>query len=261
MVARRAGAAPLSVAARALSLLGAFDSDHVALTLSDLARRTDLPVATCHRLVHELVEWGALIRIDGQYRIGHRIWSLGLLAPVHRGLSEIANPFMQDVLQVTKNVVNLSVLDGDRALMLDRISGTSVGRAVRRVGDRLSLHASAGGKVLLANAPADVVESALHNPERHTRHTIVDPDRIRKEMAEVRRRGYAITVEETALGTSGAAVPVVGLDGRVIAALGVVMVGRQANPGAIVPVLQVAARGIARQVQLSAGFGYEDVHD
>ncbi len=261
MVARRVGPAPRSVAARTLRLLGAFDADHTGLTLSELARRTDLPVATCHRLAHELVEWGALTKVDGRYRIGHRIWSLGLLAPVHRGLSEIASPFMHDVLQVTKNVVNLVVLDGDRALLLERISGTSVGQPVLRVGDRTSLNASTGGKVLLAHAPAAVVESALRSPERHTRHTMVDPERIRKEIDEVRRRGYATTVEETALGTSAAAVPVVGVDGRVIAALGVVMVGRRANPGSIVPVLQVAARGIARQVHQSAGYGYEDLHD
>lgn len=258
MVARRPGPAPLSVTGRALCLLGAFDADHVALTLSELARRTDLPVATCHRLVQELVEWGALTRVDGQYRIGHRIWSLGLLAPVHRGLSEIASPFMHDVLQVTKNVVNLFVLDEDGALLLERISGTAVGRPVLRVGDRVSLHASAAGKVLLAHAPAEVVDSALRNPERLTRHTVVQPGRIRAEMKRVRARGYATTVEEAAMGTSAAAVPVVGLDGRVIAALGVVMVGRKANPASIVPVLQVAARGIARQVQLSAGYGYED---
>ncbi|MBB4932835.1 DNA-binding IclR family transcriptional regulator [Lipingzhangella halophila] len=244
---------------RALRLLAAFDTDHVALTLSALARRADLPVATCHRLVGELVAWGALTKVDGRYRIGHRIWYLGLLAPVHRDLSEIANPFMQDVLQVTKNVVNLFVLDGDQALLLERISSTQVGPAVLRVGDHVGPHATAGGKVLLAHARPDVVDRALRAPHRYTRNTLVGAESLRRELVLVRRHGYATTVEEVAPGTSGLAIPVAGHDGTVFAALGVVIVGNRVNPRPLVPVLQIAARGIARQVRLAAGYGHESL--
>ena len=68
---------------RALSLLGAFDEHHRRLTLSELAARAGLPVATAHRLVGELVAWGALTRVpSGEYVVGRRLWDVGLLAPV-----------------------------------------------------------------------------------------------------------------------------------------------------------------------------------
>lgn len=243
---------PRSVTGRALSVLGTFDAGHVALTLSEISRRSELPLATTHRLVAELVDWGALVRSDGVYQIGHRIWSLGLLAPVHRGLNEVARPYMQDVLQVTKNVVNLFTLDGASALLLERLGGTDVGQAVLRVGERMSAHACAGGKVLLAYTDdEDVVSRALDRPRRHTPHTEVEPARLRRELSAVRRRGYATTSSEAAVGTSGVAIPVIGADRRVVAALGVVIVGNDMNPGAIVPGLQVAARGITRQLRHS----------
>ena len=91
-----------SVTSRALALLGAFDDAHPRLSLTDLARRAGLPLSTTHRLVAELVAWDGLARrTDGRYEIGRRIWDLGLLAPVHRELREVALPFLQDVAAAT----------------------------------------------------------------------------------------------------------------------------------------------------------------
>lgn len=242
-----AGLVPKSVAARTLRILDTFDSDHCGLSLSDISRRSGLPVATCHRLVGELVEWGGLQRAGGRYRIGHKLWALGLLSESHHGLAELAAPYMHDVLFLTKHVVNLFVLDGARALLLERISGTRPGRALHRVGDRLALHASAGGKTFLAYGPPELTKAALSNPQRLTPNTVVDPTRLRRDLEQVRRKGYAVTLEEAVRSAHGIAVPVTAVDGSVLAALGVVTVGARPRPAAVVPVLQIAARSIARE--------------
>ncbi|MEH0110893.1 IclR family transcriptional regulator [Tersicoccus sp. MR15.9] len=233
---------------RALNVLAAFDQEHPVLTMSEIARRSGTPVATCHRLIGELADWGALARTaDGRYQIGHRLWSLGMLAPVQKGLREVAAPYMHDVLFATRHVVNLFVLDGGRALLLERIAGTAVGQPVARVGERLALHTSAAGKVLLAYAPAAVVNQVVAELTRETRHSITDPARLRRDIARVHERGYATTVEEHALGTSGLAVPVRASGGRVLAALGVVGIGATPPPvQRTIPALQVAANAIAR---------------
>ena len=84
------------MAARLLALLGVFDEKAPSLTLTDLAAGADLPIATAHRLVRELVEWGALVRgDDGRYVVGRRLWKLGLLAPDQSDLRDIASPANQ----------------------------------------------------------------------------------------------------------------------------------------------------------------------
>ncbi len=72
-----------TVASRLLAIVGAFDDRHRNLTLSEIARRADIPLPTAHRLVGELVGGGALQRRDdGRYVIGRLVWQAGLLAPV-----------------------------------------------------------------------------------------------------------------------------------------------------------------------------------
>ena len=106
-----------SVTSRALSLLGAFDEDHRRLSLSQLAERAGLPMPTAHRLVRDLVDWGALTRdATGRYVIGRRLWDLGLLAPVQTGLRQLAAPYLQDLYATTLDTVHLAVRDGTEVL-------------------------------------------------------------------------------------------------------------------------------------------------
>lgn len=237
-----------SVTSRALALLGTFDAQHSAQTLSSMARRAGLPVATAHRLAGELVEWGGLEKHRGLYRIGHRIWRLGLLAPAQQNIAEVAAPFMQDVLFVTQNVVNLFILDGDEVLLVERMSGTGAGAPFRRVGARLSLHGSAAGKIMLAFGPKGLFESAAARLAPHTPRTITDPGALAAEVERVRAQGYATTAEEAGTDNYGLAVPVLLPSHQLAAALGVVTKGRPASLGAVVPVLKIAARGIARRL-------------
>jgi DNA-binding IclR family transcriptional regulator len=238
----------VSVASRTLALLGAFDTKHTSLTLSDLARRADLPVATAHRLAGELVAWGALARTpSGGYEIGLRVWDLGLLAPVPSRLRQLASPFLQDLYAATLATVHLGVRDGTHVLYLDRLSGSEL-PPISHVGARLPLHTTGMGKVLLAHAPEDVLGSVLANLTRVTRYTITDPDRLEGQLRSVRSDGYAYTREEMSLGACSLAVPVRDRDGTVVAALGVTVSSLDRNTPRLVAALTVSANGIRRSL-------------
>lgn len=244
-----------SVTAKALGLLGTFDAEHAAQNLSDMARRAGLPIATAHRLAGELVSWGALERSAGNYVVGQRMWRLGRLAPVQQNVAEMAAPYMQDVLFVTQKVVNLFVLDDDRALLLERISGTRSGMPLRRIGARMTLNGSAAGKVMLAFGPEGLLERISSQLEPETSQTITDPRLLAAEVALVRSRGYATTNEESGPDNFGLAVPVLMPNGTLAAVLGVVAQGGAPSTGRVVPVLQIAARSIARRFY-SGGMNY-----
>lgn len=236
-----------SVAGRLFAVLDAFDTKHRDQRLSDIARRAGVPLPTAHRLVRDLTGWGALVRnADGSYSIGPRLWDLGLLTPTQTGLREIASPFLHDIYAATLATVHLAVRDGTSALYLDRISGHASVPVVSKIGSRLPLHATGVGKVLLAHAPEDVQQAVLADLRRVTPYTVIQPGRLRAELARVRLEGFAQTSEEMSLGACSVAVPV--RDGRddVVAALGIVVASLKRDRDRLVASLQVAAHGVRR---------------
>jgi len=236
-----------TVTSRALALLGAFDERHRRLTLTELASRSGLPVPTAHRLVAELVAWGALARSpSGDYVVGRRLWDLGLLAPVQTGLRELASPYLHDLYGATLATVHLAVRDGTEVLYLDRLAGHASVPVVSSVGSRLPLHATGVGKVLLAHAPAEVQRAVLADLPRITPYTVTQPGLLRRQLARVQRDDHATTTEEMSLGACSIAVPIRrGAD--VVAALGIVVPSLK-DRAKLVGALQVAARGIGRSL-------------
>jgi DNA-binding IclR family transcriptional regulator len=236
-----------SVTSRALALLGAFDEHHRRLTLTELAERADLPLPTAHRLVGELVAWGALTRTaTGEYAVGRRLWDLGLLAPVQTGLRELASPYLHDLYGATLATVHLAVRDGVEVLYVDRLAGHASVPVVSSIGSRLPLHSTGVGKVLLAHAPAEVQRRTLADLPRITPYTITQPGLLRRQLGRVVRDGYATTTEEMSLGACSIAVPIRrGPD--VVAALGMVVPSLK-DRAKLVGAMQVAARGIGRSL-------------
>jgi DNA-binding IclR family transcriptional regulator len=237
-----------TVVSRTVALLTAFDESHPRLTLTALARRADIPLATTHRLVGELTRLGVLARLSsGEYVVGHALWRVGLLAPMQTGLREVAAPFLQDLYAGTLATIHLAVRDGARVLYLERLSGQRSVPVVSRTGSRLAMHATGVGKVLLAYAPEEVQQKVLSSLRRITPYTITQPGRLRGQLERVRADGYATTVEEMTVGACSVAVPVHRGD-RVAAALGIVVPSLRRDKGRLVSALTVAAHGIGRNL-------------
>ncbi|MET8144834.1 IclR family transcriptional regulator [Sphaerisporangium sp. NPDC005288] len=245
-----------SVTSRVLAVLGAFDADHSALTLTDIARRSGVALTTVHRLARELEAARMLGRDDrGRYHIGHRLWELGQLAP--RRLLEVAHPWIQDLYAETGENVHLAVRDGMEVLYVHKVYGRRAVPIVSRTGGRLPMHPTGVGKVLLAYESEWFVTSYLARTlERPTPHTVTEPGRLARELASVRAQGYAFTYEEMTPGSCSVAAPIHrdrgggeggGGDGVPIAALGVVVSSRRARelPRLVEPLL-ATAREIAR---------------
>ncbi|MEV0320568.1 IclR family transcriptional regulator [Streptomyces sp. NPDC050658] len=182
-----------SVAGRVFSVLDAFADGPESLRLTDIARRTGLPLPTALRMVRELVDWGGVERAsDGSYRLGIRIRALGATAPCPRGLLRAALPALRQLSARTGGDADVAVESDGAALFL--VSG-----------ERLPLHATAAGKVLLAAGLGNVREGEL---PRHTPHTVTAPARLAAQLAQVRGSGLATAHEEYRLGELACAAPV-----------------------------------------------------
>lgn len=239
---------PKSVAGRLFSLLGAFTEARPSANLSELSRLTGLALSTTHRLVTELVEWGALDRdSSGRYHVGLRLWALGSLTPGSLGLRERAMPFLEDLYEVTHQNVQLAVRDGLDVVYVERISAHNAVNVVTRVGSRLPVHATGVGLAMLAYAPAEVQELALRSPlKRFTPKTICAPARLREKLARVRRDGYVISDAQIELITLSVAAPIRDESDAVVAAVSIVVPRADVEAGTLVPAVRTAARGISR---------------
>ena len=233
---------------RVLALLTAFDEEHPSRTLTELASAAGLPVSTAHRLLLELQTGQAVERdpADGHYRVGRWLWQLGTLAPVHRELREVALPVMLDLYEATHENVHLAVRDGITALYVERLHGRGSVPLASQAGTRLPLHATGVGKVLLAWADSEVRAQVLADLRQVTPYTIRESGRMVRELADVRRSGYARTVEEMTLGTWSIAVPVFQPDGKLAASLGLVTRTARRDLGKYAPALRIAAASITR---------------
>lgn len=239
-----------SVTSRVFDILTSFVPGEARLTLTEIARRTGLPLATTHRLVHELVRVGGLEREEGgTYRIGVRLWEIGSLAPIRGGLRELAIPFMEDLYEATHENIQLAVLAGTEAMILEKISGRQSVRIVTRVGGRLPLHATGVGKVLLAYAPTGLLDAVVAEPlEALAPNTITDPDALRRDLALVRSRGWSATRDEMTAGAMSVGAPVFGPEHQVVAALSVVVHSRTGDPERLAAPVRTAARSLSRQL-------------
>lgn len=248
---------PRSAADRLLDVLAAFDQHNPALSLTEIGHRADLPLATAHRLVATLTRWGALERDEsGDYHIGLRLWELAALAPRGMALRQAALPFLEDLYETTHQNVHLAVRDGLEVVYVERISGRSAVGVRSQVGARWPLHATGVGLVLLAHGGAELQEQLRARPlAAFTPYTVTDPVRLRRMLAEVRRTGCAVSDRQITDDALSVAAPVQGPRGDVIAAVSVVVPAKDARTRALIPTVQVAARGISRALGWQPGTG------
>jgi DNA-binding IclR family transcriptional regulator len=236
--------------ARAVRILESFTADAPQLTLTEVARRSGLHVATASRLAGQLVEHGLLARGPGrELSVGMRLWELASRAAPTRTLRDAAMPYLEDLHAVVGHHAQLAVLDGDDVIFLERLSARDAVVNYSQVAGRLPLHISSSGVVLLAYGPAPLQERVLARPlEGRTPATITEPDRLRSTLEQVRRQGYVLLPGHVHPDATGIAVPVRTGLGEVVAALSVI-VPNDARAVSAVPALLAAARGIERSLR------------
>ncbi|MEG0028766.1 MAG: IclR family transcriptional regulator [Aurantimicrobium sp.] len=247
--ARVESGAPTALLERAMEILGCFDEKHSALTLTQLAQLTKLPMSTCHRIVGTLEDGGFLSKgSDRKFRVGTKLWTIAQHAPLSERLRESALPTLARLYEETGENVTLAVLDRGQALYVDRLVGERSIPTISRAGGHLPLHTTGVGKVLLAYQSEKAIEQYLSKPlPRPTPQSITQPDALRRDLAEVRKNGYSITRQEMTRGSGSIAVPIM-RNGRCVAAVGVIVHLNRLDVNRLVSTLTDAAASISAEL-------------
>lgn len=187
--------------------------------LSELSKRLNVPKSTVQRCLKTLSEAGWLrpaAQDAGRWVITGRAFSLGSMLAAGDDLRDVALPVLSRLQEETGETVHLAVPDGDELVLVERLDSAHQLRAFLPLGTRLPLHAASNGKAYLASLPDAEVDRILDaGLSPSTDHTVTDPQVLRQEIAEIRRRGYAVTDQGLHDGIAAVAVALRGRNGMV----------------------------------------------
>ena len=250
-----------------LAVLDCFSSADPVLGISELARRSGLPKSTVHRLVVDLCDHRIMERVPqsaGEYRLGVRLFELGELVPVHRSLSGMALPIMEDLREATRHRVHLAVLDGIDVLYVAILGSGALARShalalaavvplshirvwsptranAERCAADIGGHAAPSAEAAVREA--DIVVTSTSSP------TFVITGGLVAELRKIRTHGFALDIEESTPGVLCVAAPVFGADRGIRAGLSVTGITRSIDPGTIGPAVRTAAFTLTRALR------------
>ena len=190
---------------RAIDVLEVLAQEGAELPLKEIARKADLNVSTCHHLLATLVHRGYVgrSRLGRLYFIGGKISELSRRRPGPFSLVDLAMPELGRLNQETGEAVDFSVLRNHQLLSLVRLESShpvGVGSSTRGVS--MAVHATAGGKAILAWLPKVQVDKVLTETglREFTDNTITDAQVLSAELRNIRHNGYASDCEEFQVG-------------------------------------------------------------
>ena len=215
----------IQVIERAMRLLDALAAQPDPVTLKELSATTGLHASTAHRILNDLVVGRYVERVDnGLYQLGMRLLELGSLVKGRLNVREAAIAAMRSLHKLTGQTINLSVQQGDEIVYIDRAWSERSGmQVVRAIGGRAPLHLTSTGKLFLSTGDTRQVRAyALRTGlAGHTRNSLTDLERLERELALVRRHGYARDNEELELGVRCIAAGIFDDTGKLVAGLSI----------------------------------------
>lgn len=211
--------------ARGLAVIHGFTQQKRRLTISQLSHRTGIPRAAVRRCLYTLAKLGLVGSEDGKtFSLQPKILALSHAYLSSTTLATAAQPILDRVSDALHESSSIAFLDGDEILYVAR---SSTNRRIMSVdlsiGTRLPAYCTSMGRVLLATLPPADLDAYLARVKliAHTSRTLIAPDRLRKEIAQVAASERAVVDQELELGLRSIAVPVRDLGGKVVAAMNI----------------------------------------
>jgi DNA-binding IclR family transcriptional regulator len=212
---------------RALMLLEIMAKENNTISLSELARKAYLKMATVHRLLYTLMNRGFVEqdKVTLRYRLGIKTFEIGNAALMINDLRSMIRPFLKQLSERINETINLAVLDATEVVYIDQIESTNIVivKMFARIGSRGPAYCTGTGKVLLADLPIHELRKRLSEIEliKFTEYTITDIDKLIEKMIQIKKDGYALDFSERDLGVTCVAAPIKNFEGKVQAAISV----------------------------------------
>jgi IclR family pca regulon transcriptional regulator len=239
--------------ARGLDVIRAFGPTAMTMTVSEMAARTGLARPTARRLLLTLEQLGYVRAVDGEYSLTTKTLELGTAVIAAQSLWDVARPHLVALVARTDESSSMSQLDGSDIVYTGRVAVPKIIALSVSIGTRFPAVATSMGRVLLADLPEAELDAALATPSQSGIIPRVSPSRrdLDRSLAEIRRRGWAMSDELLSVGIRSIAAPVRGPDGRTRAAMNVTVHAAETSiehlTGEYLPLLLEAAAAVSEE--------------
>jgi IclR family pca regulon transcriptional regulator len=209
--------------ARGLAVIRCFSQEARRLTLTDVAKKTDLSRAGARRFLYTLCELG-YASTDGKYFwLTPRVLDIGYSYLSSMELWGFAQEYLEKMSAALGESTSISVLEGHDVVYVIRVPTRRILTSSLNVGSRLPAHVISMGRIQLAALSSRDLDRYLTEVKltRYTPYTVISPDELQQILLKDRERGYSIVNRELELGISGIAVPILDRQGRTIAGMNV----------------------------------------
>ncbi|WP_191283038.1 IclR family transcriptional regulator C-terminal domain-containing protein [Pseudolysinimonas yzui] len=230
------------------------------LTLSDVARATELTRASARRFLLTLESEGYVRARDGMFELTPRVLELGFSYLSAQSLPEVAQPHLEALSHAVGESSSASILDGWDIVYIARVPTRRIMSVGITIGTRFPAYVTSMGRVLLAALSVAELETFFEGfrGEAFTTRTVVDPGALRAELDRVAAQGWSLVDGELETGLRALAVPVT-RGTATVAAINVSMPATDEDASVqalrLLPAMQEAAAAISRDLELTPTAG------
>ena len=215
---------PVGVLTKTFRIVEDLQASSTPLTLKEISEQTAINKSTALRILAHLETQGYVEHdAHGGYRLAGLLLKLGTRSAFEVNLRDAAGPPLREVWRLTQETVNLGILDGLEVVYLDSLESPQSFRLVASAGTRAMAYRTALGKAMMAHLPAEQADAVINafSYQPYTPKTVTSAEQLHKELACVRRHGYAIDDEESVPGVRCLAVAVLNYEHRPIAGISI----------------------------------------
>ncbi len=210
---------------KALRIIESFDMNRPEISVSEFVESLSIPKVSVYRFLRVLTKNGFIShnRQTKKYRLGLKIFELGSIVLKNFDFREVVFPFITELSKRSGETVHLGVLDNQQVVSIESVESNQTLRISMPVGKRVYLHSTGVGKAILASLSDEEIKEIVRQKglPHFTQNTIIDADKLLKEIQTIRTRGYAIDNEENEPGVRCIAAPVVDPNQRLVASISV----------------------------------------
>jgi DNA-binding IclR family transcriptional regulator len=210
---------------RILTILELVAQSKRGLRLAEVAEQAQMPRSSAHCLLLTLERRGYLHRNEksGRYMFGLKLFSLAHYAVNGLEVREIAAPYLATLMQQTGLTVHMAIMEQHEPVLVSKVDPPGIFRLATWTGKRMDFHCTAVGKAIAAFLPEQRLDEliSIRGLPRHNENTIISRRKLKVQLQEIRKSGYALDDEEEELGLRCIGVPIFDHEGHAVAALSI----------------------------------------